>query len=233
MNYKRTRALSMMIIATASGAMAQVILPATVFANQAAIPAAFMGSAATSNPVKSAESALREMGESVHRTKTAAVDLVRECTREDTMMAGGEIDFIGTDVIPILPDTAEGLGGPQFLPPRRSYINLHMSQLMMMLPILANDIKNTKSPDPSQAAQTATYDSDMEKYLQDAMLHYSNLKGVTVAPPYDTNTIVAEAKALHKDIDEIDKIRKRVYGEIKHDPNDKKIEKQAEGQKSS
>jgi hypothetical protein len=223
MNYKRARVYILpLTIAYLAGATSS-ILPVSAHIVQLTSSGA-VGSSALVSPVKAAEQKLKEMGESIHRTKSAAVDLVRECTRENTMMAGGEIDFIGTDVIPILPDTSEGLGGPQFFPPRRQYIDLHMGQLSLLLPILQQDIASMKSPDPAQAGQTAAYGSQMTQYLNDAMTHFQTLKTLASASTYDSASIVNEATALHKDVAEIDKVRKKVYGEIKHDPNDKALD---------
>ena len=65
-----------------------------------------------------AEQLLKQMSEPVHRTKQAASDLVRECKRDAGYFEGGEIDFVGGDIIPILPSTAEGMGPNTYLPPR-------------------------------------------------------------------------------------------------------------------
>lgn len=227
MNNKRTRQyLLPLTVAILAGVAGPTSAPAHIVAMPSS---AASGAAAVASPVKQAENQLREMGESIHRLKSAATDLVRECNRENTMMAGGEIDFIGTDVIPILPDTAEGLGGPVYMPPRKKYIDLHMAQLAQLLPILQQEIQSTASPDPAQASQTTQSIAEMNNVYADAMLHFNNLKGSTVIQPYDATAITTEATALHKDIAEIDKMRKSVYTAIKRDPNDKAIDSAATG----
>jgi hypothetical protein len=225
MNYARKSILSITVVVTAASF---TFLPASAHSVQ--IPSVTaVGAAAAVSPVKQAENQLKIMGEAIHRAKSAAADLVRECSRENTMMAGGEIDFIGTDVIPILPDTAEGLGGSSYFPPRKQYLDLHMGQLLSLMPILQQDIQATKSPDPAQAQQTAADQDAMTGFYSDAMVHINTLKTLTATQPYDATSIINEAQAVHKDVSEIDKLRKKVYTAIKRDPNDKAIDQAASG----
>jgi hypothetical protein len=173
---------------------------------------------AATSPLKDSENQLKLMGESIHRVKTAAVDLVRECSRENEVM-GGEIDFVGTDVIPILPDTAEGFGGAQYLPPRPKYINLHMSQLAMLLPILQDDVMGLKAPDVDEKEKTQGYVDEMKSLIGDVQKQYQRLQTLTSTPPYDAQSIIGAARDLHGTVSNIDKLRKDVYKSFKHDPD--------------
>ncbi len=170
------------------------------------------------SPIRSAEVQLKRMGEGIHRVKTAACDLTRECSQQDEMM-GGEIDFIGTDVIPIMPATAEGFGPPQYLPPRKKYVDLHMTQLTQLIPILQDDINSITLADADEKAKAAPSLTNIGSLMKDINVHVANLKSLTVAPPYDNAGIVNEATAVHQDVSQIDKLRKEIYSMVKKDPD--------------
>jgi len=202
---------------------------ANAIAHISKVPLSAAASAASAtNPVKQAEMFLRNMGEPIHRAKHAAVDFVRECTRENQAITGGEIDFIGTDVIPIIPDNVPGLGSEAYLPPRKSYLDLHVSQLAGVLPILQSDIQTFQTPDPALQKDTAVDIARMNDYFADANTHFDQIKALIAKQPYDSTSIVREAKVIHQDIDSIDKLRKKIYDSIKRDPNDKQIENNAQ-----
>lgn len=174
----------------------------------------------TSNPVKTAavseERQLRQMGEAIKRVRRAASDLASECTQPLEMV--GEIDIIGTDVIPIMPATAEGFGN-QYIPPRPKYVNLHMSQLGSLIPILDDDINTLTIPDPEKDFANPLL-ADVRAAMTDIKKRYTTLQGLTVkGGDYDATAIVNECRGVHTSTGLIDSDRKKLLHE------DKKIEK--------
>ncbi len=163
-----------------------------------------------------AERQLRLMGEAVKRVRRAASDLASECTQPLEMM--GEIDIIGTDVIPIMPATAEGFGN-QYIPPRPKYVNLHMSQLTNLIPILEDDIQTINVPD-AEKDYASPLVADAKNYLADVKKHYDILVSLTKpGTDYDATSIVNECRGIHAATGDIDSDRKKLLHE------DKKIEK--------
>lgn len=158
---------------------------------------------------KDEEQQLRRMGEAIKRIKRAAMDLIGECTQPMQMM--GEIDIIGTDVIPIMPMTAEGFGG-QYLPPRPKYVRLHMGQFEDLEPILRDEIKNLSVP-PEEKEFAAPLLASMNELMEDIKIHYDRLEASTKGTEYDQLLITNEARALHKAAGDIDKLRKKLLHE--------------------
>jgi len=196
-----------------------LLLPATMLLLAASAPMSLAAkdSKATA-PIQTAERQLKDLSECIHRGRHAAADLVIECQQVNELM-GGEIDFVGTDIIPILPDTAEGMGPDSYIPPRPKYINLHMAQLTGILPLLQSEIVGIKAPDPSEADKISPYTAEMQLIWADVQKHFANLGPLTSNQPYDSTGIVTEAKAIDKDLAQIDKLRKSVYESYRHDKN--------------
>lgn len=177
---------------------------------QAQAPAASTtGSAAplsTSALAKNEERQLRLTGEAIKRTMRCASDLVAECTQPVEML--GEIDIIGTDVIPIMPATAEGFG-TQYIAPRPKYINLHMAQLGQLVPILKDDLANIVIPEVEKAF-AAPLLKDMNDLMTEVSAHFTNLQGLTASPPYNQYEITNEARGIHVSLKMMDELRRKV-----------------------
>lgn len=166
---------------------------------------------------KEEEQQLRRFGEVIKRLKRATVDLASECTQPVEM--AGEIDIIGADVIPIMPQTAEGFGG-QYIPPRPKYINLHMSQIDQLMPIMHDDLVSLSIPDPEKDFAAPVL-ADINSNLKDAVTSYKNLKGLTIGPNYDQAAIADECNKLLDSTKKIDAGRKKLLKE------DRKEERQS------
>ena len=164
--------------------------------------------------VSGCETTLKQMGESIHRLKRAATDLYAEC-RQQVEMAG-EIDFIGGEVIPIMPVTAEGFGPEQYLPPRKKYIDLHMSQLSQLIPILNDEINSLVIPDENKNDSQSFADS-MQNCLKIVKDNFASLQGLTVQPPYSNADIAGLANNIHDQVSKIDNDRKKIYHLVRGD----------------
>jgi hypothetical protein len=197
-----------------------LLLPATLVLLALSTPLGLADTAKTKTltSLQVAERQLKDLSEALHRGRRASVDLIAECQRENEVM-GGEIDFVGTDIIPIIPATAEGLGGAQYLPPRPKYINLHMTQLSAIMPLLQDEINGIKAPDADEATAIAPMMAEVKQVWADAQKQYAALGPLTSSLPYDTNGIVDTANALNKDLERIDKLRRDIYKSYKHDPD--------------
>lgn len=197
-----------------------LLLPATMILLAASAPMSFAADKAGKvvTPLQAAERQLKDLSEAIHRARRAGTDLIAECQRENEVM-GGEIDFVGTDIIPILPATAEGLGGASYLPPRPKYVNLHMNQLTGILPLLQDEITGIKAPDADEAAKTQPMTDEMKTVWTDLQKHFTALAPLTNNIPYDTGDIVDETTQLVRDLDQIDKLRKNIYKSYRHDPD--------------
>lgn len=158
---------------------------------------------------KTEEQQLRRMSEALKRTKRAAGDLIMECTQPVEMI--GEIDIIGTDVIPIMPQTAEGFGN-QYVEPRPKYVNLHMQQLGQLIPILQDDINTLTIPDEEKTYAMPLV-KDLNSFMQDIGQHFKNLQALTIGTDYDQNQIVAECQSIDSAMKSIDKARKMLLHE--------------------
>lgn len=170
-----------------------------------------------STSAKQTEQQLRRFGEVIKRLKRATVDLASECTQPVEM--AGEIDIIGADVIPIMPQTAEGFGG-QYIPPRPKYINLHMGQIDQLMPILHDDLASLNIPDQEKDF-AAPIIADINSTLKDVVVSYKNLKGLTIGPDYDQTAISDECNKLLDSVKKIDNGRKKLLKE------DRKEERQS------
>jgi hypothetical protein len=195
-----------------------VALSQALICSGSAVAASKKSAQSNLTPFKIAETQIRTMGEAIHRMKRATSDLVAECTREDSMV-GGEIDFIGTDIIPIMPATAEGFGGPVYLPPRKKYIDLHMTQIAGLLPILNDDVTGMPALNDDERAKEAPDLSQMMALMKDIKAHYEKLQALTNLPPYDAATIANEATSIHQDVNQVDKLRKDIFKIVRSDPN--------------
>lgn len=173
--------------------------------------------------MKSEQQQLRRMGEAIKRTRRAGLDLIGECTQPIEMM--GEIDIIGQDVIPIMPATAEGFGN-QYNPPRPRYINLHMTQLGALIPILQDDVDGLLVPDSEKdfAAQPL---KDLKGYMGDLSAHYKKLQDLTKTSDYDQMALTNEARGVDASCKGIDEARKKLLHEdAKAEKKEEKLEEQ-------
>jgi hypothetical protein len=177
---------------------------------------AFAKDKADNTPLAISERQLKDLSEAIHNARHEAAGLVMECQR-DPGLEGGEIDFIGTDIIPILPSTAEGLGGGNYLPPRPKYINLHITHLGADMPLVADEIGALKAPDKDEAAKVVPFISTMNTIWGDAQKHFNALGPLTNTIPYDQQAIITEATALNKDLEQIDKVKRDMYKSYRSD----------------
>jgi hypothetical protein len=164
------------------------------------------------------ERQLRDLSEAVHNGRHATSLLVTECSRENDVVENGEIDFIGTDIIPIIPATAEGYA-PSWLPPRAKYLKMHMDQLASALPLLQDELNTLKAPDADEQARVQPFTAEMQRIFASVQQHYAALGPLTTNQPFDRDGIVREATAMNKDLEQIDKLKKDMYKSYKKDPD--------------
>jgi hypothetical protein len=176
--------------------------------------------------LKTEQNQLRRMSEAVKRTRRAALDLIGECTQPIEMM--GEIDIIGQDVIPIMPATSAGFAN-QYVAPRSKYVNLHMSQLSQMIPILQEDLDKLEIPDSEKdfAGPSVT---EIDGYMNDIRSHFKKLKSLTKdSDDYDRLALVNESRGIDSSCKAIDSARKKLLHEdVKTEHKEEKVERSEE-----
>jgi hypothetical protein len=192
-----------------------VLVPAALILTAFSIPS--IAKDAVDTPLQISERQLKDLSQAVHQARHEANGLIIEVTREDGL-EGGEIDFIGTDIIPIIPATAEGFGG-SYLPPRPRYLNLHMTNLSNEMPLVQDEINALKAPDSDEAAKIVPFLTEIKSVFGDAQKHLAALGPLTTTLPYDQKGIATEASALNKDLDQIEKLKKDMYKSYKSDPD--------------
>jgi hypothetical protein len=170
------------------------------------------------SPLQISERQLRDLSEAVHNARHATAMLVTECSRENDTVVNGEIDFVGTDIIPILPATASGYAS-SFLPPRAKYLKMHMDQLANAMPLLQEEISALKAPDADEQRLVAPFTVEMQKSYASAQQHFVALGPLTTTQPFDRDGIAREATAMNKDLEQIDKLKKDMYKSYKKDPD--------------
>lgn len=198
---------------------AQLLLSAAMILLAATAPMSMAAkSKKVETPLQFSERQLKDLSEAIHHARSATAALVGECQRENEVM-GGEIDFVGGDIIPIMPATAEGFGGPQYLPPRPKYVALHMLQLATALPLVQDEINGIKAPDGDETARTVPQNAEMQLIWADVQKQFAALGPLTSTQPFDTGSIINASTALNKDLEQIDKLRKDIYKSYKKDPD--------------
>lgn len=157
---------------------------------------------------------LRELGQVTHHIHQASNDLAAEASQPVEMM--GEIDVIGGQVIPIMPATAEGFGPTQYLPPRKKYLDLYMSHLSNLLPLLNEEINTLAVPDKAKGAVSPMV-AQMKTWAGDIQQSYTALQTSTAGPTYVNKDIRGQAMAITDSIKGIEKLRRDIYKEMKRD----------------
>jgi hypothetical protein len=214
--------LSVILVAAQTLSTANAEASVRVVGIKSAVEAADSSLAALGGQVsaqKAAEADLRQLGEPIHRAKVAAVDIVQECRRNAGLYEGGEIDFIGTDIIPFTAQTSEGFGPTEYLPPRRKYLNMHLNQLNQVIELLDEDISSLSMPDQETKDKVASQLDAMTGLMGDVKRYARQLKTMCKQSSLNNRQIINSATGLHEAISDIDKARKQVYEAIKHDPD--------------
>ncbi len=171
-------------------------------------------SSTTSSPYKNAVQELRELGLVVHHIHQTSNDLATEASQPIDMV--GEIDFIGGQVIPIMPATSEGFGPTQYLAPRRKYLDLYMSHLSNLLPLLNDEINTLIVPDYAQATVSPMV-AKMKTWAADIQQDYTALQASTAGPKFVNKDIRTQADAITESIKGIDKLRHDIYKQMRRD----------------
>lgn len=171
-------------------------------------------------PYQTAIQELRELGQVIHHIHQSSNDLASEVSQPFDMM--GEIDIIGGQVIPIMPATAEGFGPTQYLPPRKKYLDLYMSHLGNLLPLLNDEINTLVVPADAQQTISPMV-AKMKSWAGDIQQNYAALQPMVAGPKFINNEIRTRADAITDTTKALEKMRRDIYKEMKRD------EKTAEG----
>lgn len=166
------------------------------------------------NSYKSAIQELRELGLVVHHVHQSSNDLAAEASQPIDMV--GEIDIIGGQVIPIMPATTEGFGPTQYMAPRKKYLDLYMSHLSNLLPLLNYEINTLVVPSYAQATVSPMV-AKMKSWAADIQQDYTALQASTAGPKFINKDIRTQADAITQSIKGIDKLRHDIYKEMRRE----------------
>lgn len=166
-----------------------------------------------------AEKEVKEIGDTCHHLSGSINNVFCEVQRQDTVMLSSP-DVIGTMVIPAVPD-ASGLISMGTLPPRKKWLDYFNYQVASLIDILYKESHAVVLPE--DASSQAGSDWAKIKDLVNQMVPvYKKMKDLSEGPKYDNMAIATQAQMLQNTVKEIDKLRKSVYSELKHEDKTRK-----------
>jgi hypothetical protein len=156
---------------------------------------------------------IKEMGVAMRQISHAATELYGEMTRQD-MVSLGSPDVIGTMVIPAIPVGPIGLG--PYLEPRKKWVDLCMTHLSQMMPMLQEEIADIN---PALHAETKD-DADpvlaeVNTLMTQVQASYGKLQTLTQAAKYDNVAIANECVTLTEAMKKLEKLRKQLWKAVK------------------
>ena len=157
---------------------------------------------------------IKEMGTALRQLKHAGTELYGEMTRQE-MVSLGEPDVIGTMVIPAIPAGPIPMGG--YLPPRKEWVNLCMSHMTPLVPLVKeeiDDISPTVHPDSKDEADPVM--AGINNSWSSVQASYQKLQTLTASGSYDNAAIANESVNLIKAVESLDKQRKQLWKAIKN-----------------
>ena len=158
---------------------------------------------------KTEEQQLRRMAEAIKRVRRGGFDVIGECMQPIEMI--GEIDIIGQDIIPIMPQTAEGFGN-QYQPPRPKYINMHVAALGLVVPLLQDEVNTLVVPDSEKVSAAGPLE-DLKGNLGDIVTHYNTLQKMVANNDYNQFNLTNEARGLDSAAKAMEIARKKLLHE--------------------
>lgn len=166
-----------------------------------------------------AEKEVKEIGDTCNHLTASINNVFCEVQRQDQVMLSSP-DVIGTMVIPAVPD-ASGMMSMGTLPPRKKWLDYFNYQVAQLIDILYKEANSVVLPEDTSSQ--ANDDWVKIKDLVNKMVPvYKKMKDLSEGPKYDNMAIATQAQMLHNTVKEIDKLRKSVYGELKHEDKTRK-----------
>ncbi len=153
-------------------------------------------------PVTDMHRALKAIGDTSNHIRRTALDIIGEVERQDLVVVS-EPDMFGPIVVPAIPMPDGIMAMGDFLPPRKKWLDIFISQLDQLLPVL-HDEANTAATDSKEW-------NDLKKLVDDALHDLQVLKEVAGADKPDRLAVGKQALGIYDDMAKIDKERKEIF----------------------
>ncbi len=170
------------------------------------------GLAGDSNAV-SMQYNLVDMHGTVDKVARTAKDFVHECERKQIRLTDPP-ELMDWNVMPMMMDSIQGdaQGPGACLPPRSEHIDLYVSELKQLMPILEKDLLAIPDSSVADVQVEITEMRSVVKRMDDSGSLLVDLCG---GPKYQNILIDKQARRLHDDAEGLDKIIKRLMQKLK------------------
>lgn len=163
---------------------------------------------------------LREVSDTSHHLKRAALDLIGEVERQNLTIVA-EPDVIGPMIIPAAPDVTGTIATGDLLPPRKKWVDYFTQEIGKLQAILFSDVNQVQFDDVLQPDATETWNEIVT--LIDAIDgHYKNLVTASQAKKLDNLAIGKEALYIYDSMNRVEKLRKKLTILIRHESKELK-----------
>lgn len=153
-------------------------------------------------PVTDLHRALKAIGDTSNHIRRTALDIIGEVERQDLVVVS-EPDMFGPIVVPAIPAPDGIMAMGDYLPPRKKWLDIWISQLDQLLPVL-HDEANSAATDSKEWV-------DLKKLVDDAQHDLQVLKEVAGADKPDRLAVGKQALGIYDDMGKIDKERKEIF----------------------
>lgn len=156
---------------------------------------------------------LADMHGTVDKLARTAKDFVHECERKQIRLTDPP-ELMDWNVMPMMMDTiqSDAQGPGACLPPRSERIDLYVSELKQLMPILEKDL--LAIPD-SNVADVQVEITEMRSVVKRMDDNASLLVDLCGGPKYQNILIDKEARRVHDDCEGLEKIIKRLMQKLK------------------
>ncbi len=164
---------------------------------------------------------LRNMGDVLKKIERASLELMGEATRQDYISVG-DPDVIGTMIIPAIPAPTGMMNIGPYLPIRKDMMDYYMDQMAKLMPIYAKYTDKLIMPEGTKSKATETLE-EMRPFFADSKEQYMTLLQMSKhLPDIDNKKVAVLCVKIHDDMDNMDKLRRKVFDLLKEEEEDKK-----------
>lgn len=155
---------------------------------------------------------LKEIGMSIQEVMEASTDLYDEVSRREVTLTSTP-NVVGFTVMSMPSGFTQGA----YLPPRKKWVDAHMQDMSKVVKLMkeeCDDVLAGKAPlvvpAPEQEQVKAMF-AQWVSYVNDTFNKVSDLEKVTNQPMLNNAAIANAALAIHKDMKNLEVLRKKVY----------------------
>lgn len=155
---------------------------------------------------------LRESGMAIEKVRRASTDLYEEVSRREVTLTSTP-NVIGFTVM----NMPSGFTTGNYLPPRKKWVNAYMQEMITVIKLMKeenDDVINGKTqllvPESTREPLKVLFDQWVE-LVGDTCNKLSELEKITAQPAFNNAAIANDALAIHKDMKQLEGLRKKVY----------------------